>query len=265
MLTLTKIKAAVPRERPYKLADGRGLTLLVTPAGGRLWRLRYRIDGVEKMLALGVWPDVPLSVARERREEARRLIAAGIDPSAVRQAARAAESGSDGYEALAREWHAKRAGGWAPAHAVRMLRSLERHVFPYLGSRPPASIEPPDVLAVVRRLEGRGTGETAHRVLQHIGMTMRYAVATGRAQRDPTADLRGALAPAGGRHFPAVTDPPRVGAILRMIDTYPGAPAVRAALRLALDGPARYRKLAVLRDELESELARHVCGRDWRV
>jgi integrase len=232
-LTHAQIKSAKPRERPYKLADGRGLTLLVTPAGGKIWRLRYRFAGREKMLSLGIWPDVSLSTARERREEARKLIARCIDPSAVRQAAQAAESGEGSFAAIAREWHAKRSAGWAASTKKQHIERLQRYVLPYLGNSSVAGIGPADVLAVVRRIEERGKRETTHRVLQLIGQVMRYAVATGRAQRDPTADLRGALAPANGRHFPAVTDPARVGEILRMIDTYPGAPTVRAALRLA--------------------------------
>ncbi len=221
MLTDAKVRNAKPGTKTTRLYDSGGLYLELSPAGGKWWRLKYRYQNRERRMSLGIYPDVSLAMAREKRDAVRRLLAQGIDPQ------RKVEAGT--FEAAAREWHAKQA--WAPSHAVRVLRRLEKYAFPHLGNV--AEIEPPDVLAVVRRLEGRGTGEEAHRVLQIIGQVMRYAVAGGLAKRDPTADLRGALAPATENHFPAVTDPKRVGGLLRMIDTYGGEPTVRSALRIA--------------------------------
>jgi integrase len=221
MLTDAKVRNAKPGTKTTRLYDSGGLYLELSPAGGKWWRLKYRYRGRERRMSLGIYRDVSLAMAREKRDAARWLLAKKIDPQ------RKAEAGT--FEAVAREWHAKQT--WAPSHAVRVLRRLEKYAFPYLGNV--AEIEPPDVLAVVRRLEGRGTGEEAHRVLQIIGQVMRYAVAGGLAKRDPTADLRGALAPATENHFPAVTDPKRIGGLLRMIDAYGGEPTVRSALRIA--------------------------------
>lgn len=234
-LSDTKIRNAKPAAKPYKLFDERGLYIEVTPAGGRLWRLKYRYGGKEKRLALGAYPDVPLALARERRDEARRLLAQGIDPGLHRKATKAmqAERAANSFEAIAREWHAKMAPTWAEANAVRILRRLELYVFPWIGDRPIAELTAPEVLAVVRRIESRGTLETAHRVLQVCGQVFRYAVATGRAERDPTGDLRGALPPVRTEHFPAVTDPAALGELLRALDGYKGTLTVSCALRLA--------------------------------
>lgn len=231
MLTQARIQNAKPGAKPMKLFDGGGLYLEISPAGGRWWRVKYRFSGREKRLSLGVYPDVGLKAAREKHAAARALLAQGIDPSAARKAAAQTHVGT--FEAVAREWHAQQAAAWAPSHSVRVLSRLERYAFPVLGHRPVAQIEPPDVLALLRPLEGRGTGEEPHRVLQIIGQVMRYAVATSRAHRDPTPDLRGALGPVNERHFPAATDPKRVAELLRMIEGYGGEPTVRSALRIA--------------------------------
>jgi integrase len=230
-LTDTKIRTAKPADRPYKIADGRGLYLLVTPTGGKLWRFKYRTAGKEKLLALGAYPDVSLKDARERCDKAREQITKGIDPCSARRAAKTA--GADTFEALAREWYARFAPTWAPSHSERIIRRLERDIFPWLGSKPIAEVAAPELLEVVRRIEARGALETAHRALQNCGQVFRYAIATARAERDPSQDLRGALPPVKDRHFPAITDPTRVADLLRMLDSYEGTLTVRCALRLA--------------------------------
>lgn len=230
-LTDAVVRNAKPKDRAYKLAAGRGLYLLMTTEGRRYWRFKYRLEGREKLLALGVYPDVSLAEARRRRDGARVLLEQGIDPSAARKAMRETESGADSFEAIAREWYEKFRPRWAPSHASKQLGRLEADVLPYLGSLPAREIEPPEVLAVLRRVEERAV-ESAHRVKNIVGQIMRYAVATGRADRDPTPDLRGALAPAPERHYPAILEPVRIGEILRMLDSYAGSPVVRAAIRL---------------------------------
>jgi integrase len=234
-LTDAKIRNAKSGEKPIKLFDERGLYLELSPSGGKWWRLKYRFGGKERRISLGVYPDVGLSEARDRRDEARKQLAAGIDPSAHRQATKAARelASANSFEVLAREWHASRAPSWAPGHADKILRRFELDVFPVLGFRPITEITAPELLATVRKIEKRGALDTAHRALQTCGQVFRYAIATGRAERDPSGDLRGALPPAKGGHFPAVTEPDRVAELLRMIDGYQGTPAVSAALRLA--------------------------------
>jgi hypothetical protein len=195
MLTDAKIRAAKPSERHVKLFDSGGLYLEVSPRGGRWWRLKFRFEGREKRLSLGVYPQVSLRTARRRRDEARVQLAQGIDPGAARKAQRAAQGGEGTLEAVAREWFAKHSPTWAPSHAVRVIRLLERDVFPWIGARLIAEIAPPDILPLLRRIEARGAGETAHRAAQNLSAVFRFAVATQRADRDVTADLRGALAP----------------------------------------------------------------------
>lgn len=234
-ITDTAIKSAKPSDKPYALTDGRGLSLQVQPTGGKWWRLRYRFSGKAKMLSLGVYPDVGLKEARDRREAARKLLANGIDPSEHRKAAKAtmAERAANSFEVVAREWYAKHAPNWAEHHGNRIIRRFERDIFPWIGGKPIAEISAPDLLGVVRRIEERGALETAHRALGNCGQVFRYAVATGRAERDPSSDLRGALPPVKGEHFAATTDPKRVGEILRALDAYQGTLTVRCALRLA--------------------------------
>ncbi|WP_316893509.1 tyrosine-type recombinase/integrase, partial [Ralstonia mannitolilytica] len=234
-LTDVAIRNAKPMEKQQKLFDGGGLHLLITPAGGKRWVLKYRFGGKEKSLALGTYPDVPLGEARRRREDAREKLAAGIDPGEVKKAEKrtARLNAENSFEAIAREWHAKYAPNWSESHADRILRRLEADSFPWIGSRPMAELVPADVLDVLRRVENRGALETAHRLRTNIGQVCRYAVATGRAQRDVTADLQGALPPVQKKHFAAVTDPKQVAELLRAIDGYQGTLPVSCALRLA--------------------------------
>ena len=234
-LTDSAIRNAKATTKPLRLFDGGGLYIEITPAGGKLWRLKYRVAGKEKRVALGVYPDVSLRKAREKRDEARRQLAEGIDPGVAKQAEklRARQLAADSFEAVAREWIDKKLADKVAAHRDKVVRRLERDVFPYLGSQPVAQLTAPEILNVVRRVEARGILETAHRVLQHIGQVIRYAVATGRADHDPTPALRGALPAAVPQHMAAPTDDPRVvGAILRALEAFRGGPVVAAAIRL---------------------------------
>jgi integrase len=221
------IRAAKPRAKPFRLFDGTGLYLDVQPSGSKLWRLKYRFAGKEKRLALGAWPEVSLAEARRRRAEARQTLAMGIDPGA------AGRRTAPTFETVAREWMARHLAAKAETHRVSVARRLERDVLPFLGDRPVDAITAPEVLEVVRRIEARGALETAHRALQNIGQLLRYAVATGRAQQDVTAFLRGALPPVPTRHMPApADDPDRVGEILRAIEAFRGGHVVATALCL---------------------------------
>lgn len=234
-LTDTAIRNAKPGAKPVKLFDERGLYLLVTPAGGKWWRFRYRFAGKEKLLSLGIYPDVALKAARDRRDDARRMVAEGIDPSENRKAQKTARTdrAANSLEVVAREWYAKYSPTWVENHGNRILRRLERDIFPWIGGRPMAEITAPELLAVIRRIEARGALETAHRALSNCGQIWRYAIATGRAERDLSADLRGALPPVKGEHFAAITDPKRAAELLRAIDGYQGTFTVKSALRLA--------------------------------
>ena len=235
MLTDPAVRNAKPKDKPLKLYDTGGLFLLVTPTGGKWWRLRYQYDDKAKLLSLGVYPEVGLKEARDRRDEARKLIADGIDPSANRKAQKSARAdrAANSFEVVAREWYAKYSTTWAKDHGNRILRRFERDIFPWIGSRSIAEIKAPDLLSVVRRIESRGALETAHRALANCGQVFRYGVATGRCERDPSGDLRGALPPVKSEHFAAVTDPVRLRDILRALDGYEGTLTVRCALRLA--------------------------------
>jgi integrase len=235
-LTDAKIRTAAPAHKTKRLFDGGGLYLEISPAGGRWWRLKYRYAGKEKRLSLGVYPTVPLKAARERAADARRMVTNGVDPSAARQAQRASRDNVEvnAFEAVAREWHFtvyKQAV--SEGQAERTLGRLERDVFPWLGREDIARITGPLILQTLRRVEARGAIETAHRELQAIGQVFRYAVATGRAERDPTGDLKGALKPFETTHMASITEPGRVGALLRAIDGYEGSFPVKCALRLA--------------------------------
>jgi integrase len=234
-LSDTTIKNAKPNpDKAYKLPDEKGMYLLVNPNGSKYFRLKYRFGGKEKVLALGVYPDTSLKQAREKRDEARKQLAEGIDPSENRKAVKSskAESAANSFEIIAREWGGKKVDTWADKNN-RSKRMLERNIFPWLGSKPITDILPKDILDCLRRVEDRGTIETAHRTLQICGQVYRYAVATGRAERDITPDLRGALPPAKGEHFAAITEPKQVAELLRAIDSYQGSLPAVCALKLA--------------------------------
>jgi integrase len=231
MLTDKAIQAAKPSERPYKLADGEGLTMLVKPNGSKLWRFRYRHDGREKMLGFGTYPDTSAKLAREKRDNARKQLAAGLDPSGARQAEKAARANT--FEAVAREWLPMQKERLAPATYAKAEWTLETLVFPHLGTRPIDKISAADVLKVLKRIEGRGLHETAHRARQRISQVCRYAVVTERAQHDVTLNLRGALAPVVTTNHAAITEPAKIGELLRSIEGYKGQAVTWCALRIA--------------------------------
>ena len=235
MLSKLLIDKTKSQAKNVRLSDGRGMYLEIAPTGGKWWRFKYRIDGKEKRISLGVYPDVGLAEARDKREQARKLVAAGIDPAEHRRAVQVAfkESTENTFEAIAREWFGMFSKQWVPGHADKMIRRLELNVFPWIGARTIKAITAPELLAVLRRMESRGANETAHRALQVCGRVFRFAVATGRAERDPSRDLSGALAPTKEKHLASITDPQEVGALLRAIDAYEGSWITRCALRLA--------------------------------
>ncbi len=224
-LTAIVISKAKPQSKAYKLSDEKGLFLLVYPNGSKYWRLKYRYNGKEKMLALGVYPDVSLADARERRDEARKLLSNGIDPNAAKKQSKqtSKELSVNSFEAIAREWFKKHSPNWVASHSGKIIDRLKRDVFPWVGDRPIQEISAPDMLQVARRIESRGALETAHRALQNCGQIFRYAIATGRAVRDPCADLRGALPPVKAKHHASVTDPKKVTELLCAIQSFSGS------------------------------------------
>jgi integrase len=234
-LSDTAIRNAKPSAKPAKLFDERGLFMIVSPAGGKWWRFKYHFDNKEKLLSLGTYPDVGLKDARERRDAARKLLANGIDPGQHRKAHRATiqNRAANSFEVVAREWHGKFAPNWTPDHGNRILRRLEWNIFPWIGGLAIADINASQLLPVVQKIEARGALETAHRALGNCGQIFRYAVATGRAVRDPSGDLRGALPPVKEEHFAAITEPKLVAGLLRTLDGYQGTFTVSCALRLA--------------------------------
>jgi integrase len=236
-MALTAIEVSKTRatDRPQKLADGGGLYLLVQPNGAKYWRLDYRFAGKRKTLAVGVYPDVSLSDARERREAARKVLANGADPNAVKKAQKAAvmSLAANSFEIVAREWLSKFSKNWKESHTRTISVRLVNDVFPWLGARPIGEINAPELLAVLRRIESRGALDAAHRVSAICGQVFRYAIATGRAQRDPSADLKGALPPHRGKHLAAITEPVKIGKLMRDIEGYRGSFIVRCALRIA--------------------------------
>jgi len=220
-LTTTAIRNAKAGVKVRRLFDANGLYLEISPAGGKWWRIKYRFQGRERRLSLGTYPVTSLADARMRRDDARKLLASGIDPSAQRKADKHATKMRDAnnFEAVAREWYGKQAHVWVPHHASDVLRRLESNLFAELGDKPIADITPPVLLAAIRKIEHRGAHDLAHRVLQVASQVFRYGVATGRCERDPAPDLRGALTPHKGKHQAAVT-PEELPTLLRAIDGY---------------------------------------------
>lgn len=269
-LTDKKARAARPGDKAYKLFDGAGMYLLVQPDGAKYWRLKYRFAGKEKLLGLGVYPDVPLAEARLKRAKAKALLADGKDPSAERQAERRQQllGADNSFQAIAREWHGKFKAGWGEAHAGRILRRLETEVFPWIGRRPIAEVEAPDVLQLLRRVESRGTVYTAHRVQQTCSQIFRYAVASGAAKRDPTADLKGALPPSVKRSHASIKDPKSVGQLLRALNGYQGNFVTKCALRLAplvFVRPGELRKAQWSEFDVDRLLSDNAAGMEWRI
>lgn len=242
-LSDVQISKAKPRDKEYKLSDGSGLYLLVTPTGGKLWRVKYRFEGKEKLLALGQYPAVPLADARLRRDEARKLLADGVDPASVmsKQAKKQRQTAvveaeqvalESTFEFVARAWHEKFRNTWTAHHAAKIISQLEREAFPTLGGRDVSRIEAPELLAVFERVAARPALDAAHRLRSHCGAVFRYAIATGKAQRDPTRDLFKALPAVQSGHRAAPVNPKDVTPLLRMIDSYQGSFIVKCALQL---------------------------------
>lgn len=241
------VKTAKPGDKTLRLNDGGGLYLLIQVNGAKWWRLDYTFGGKRKTLSVGVYPAVSLSSARKRATEARELVAHGTDPSDTRKIAKeeqnkaldaekrieAGEPAIDSFEDVAREWFAKNKTNWAPTHADKIILRLQNDVFPWIGSNPIAKITAPQLLTVFRRIEQRGTLDTAHRAKGNCSQVFRYAIATGRAERDPCPDLRGALPTPQEKHFASITEPKAVGELLRAIDGFKGTFIVQCALRLA--------------------------------
>jgi integrase len=234
-LTDTAIRKAKPAEKPHRMADSGGLYLEVSPAGGKLWRWKYRFGGKEKRLALGAYPDTGLKDARDKRDAARKLLAEGTDPGEARKASKAAgeERAANSFAMIAAEWLALQKPRMAAATLEKARWTFDDLVNPWIGKRPIAEIDAPELLKLLRRIEQRGAHETAHRTKQRCGQVFRYAISTGRAKHDPTADLRGALAPVVSKSRAAITDPLKMGELLRAIDGYSGSFVVRCAMKLA--------------------------------
>ncbi len=257
-LTDLAIRKAAPGPKRVRLYDGRGLYLEVAPAGGKWWRFKYRFDSKEKLLSLGTYPEVGLKKARERRDEARSLLQSGVDPSSARKAAKSAGVGrtANSFEVVAREFHETMESQWSEAHARRWLERLRKDVFPYLGERALPEISAPALLETLRRVEARGVRETVHSIQQACGQVFRYGIATGRCERNPASDLRGALKPVLVKNMAAVTEPVAVGDLMRAIEDYQGGPLTRAALKLSallFQRPGNVRAMKWSALELESD------------
>jgi len=234
-LANTAIEKAKPRAKPYKLYDSEGLYVIITPKGGKWWRFNYRYVGKTKTLSFGVYPDVSLKDARDRRTVARKQVADGIDPSENRKAAKAAQAENLGntFEVIAREWLAKQKAGWSPRHYAKVDGRLVKDLYPYLGRRPIADIKAQELLKAIQRIEERGANEVARTALEICGQVMRYAIITSRAKYDVSRDLHGALKPMQKGHYAAITNPIQVGGLMRAIRGYSGQPVTRCALQLA--------------------------------
>jgi len=234
MLTDTAVRKAKPSERAYKLTDGGGLHLFISPSGGKLWRYRYLFDGREKTLSIGPYPEIPLADARSARDQAKRILKEGRDPSQVKKTERLSfrAKTADTFEAIAREWFDITRARWTPIHASDVLTSLERDVFPAIGFIPIRDITPPEALAVTRMIEARGAAETAGRIRQRMSAVFVYAIATGRGESDPAAIIKGALAPKKKGRQRAITDLDEARKIIRDVDASPGYAVTKLAIRL---------------------------------
>jgi len=233
-----QVKKAAPKDKAYKLSDGGGLYLQVTPSGGKWWRFKYRLDGKEKLISFGVYPDISLAEARNKRHEARNLVVNGLDPSTEKKAAKQAkaELKANSFEVIGRDWHKHMVGKkeWMPEHAKNIMHRLEKDVFPWIGSKSISEITAKEIKAILDRIKSRGVVETARRVLTVIGQVYRYAIMTDRAEFDLSAGFRGYL-PAVSKtrkHMASVTDPKELVPLLRAIDAYQGGFVAKCALRL---------------------------------
>ena len=228
---LKKIKNTSSQKR---FSDGGGLFIQVSPNGTKLWRMAYRFGGKQKLLSFGAYPAVSLKRARQLRDEAKEQLAAGIDPGVHKKALKAATElkHQNSFEVVAREWFEKNTNRWAQSNSSKVIARLENDLFPFIGSIPVSDLKAPDILKTIQKIASRGALDTAHRALQNCSQIMRYAIATGRAEQDVASFLRGALPSAKGRHYPTITEPRKIGALLRAIDGYDGYFPVACALQL---------------------------------
>jgi len=261
-LSDTAIRKAKPGDKPQTLFDGGGLYLLLNPNGSRWWRLKYRFEGKSRLISIGVYPETGLADARSKRDAARKLLAQGIDPSAHRKAEKAAgaERSANSFAVIAEEWLAKQADKMSPSTYKKARWTFDTLLNPWIGHRPISEIDAAELLKVLQRIEERAAHETAHRTKQRCGQIFRYAIATGRARYNPAGDLRGALTPVKVKHRAAITDPSKVGELLRAIDGYTGSFVVRCALKLA---PLLFVRPGELRKAEWSEL--DLDGALWRI
>lgn len=234
-LTDLAIRRSKPKDKPYTLNDGNGLSLLIEPNGSKGWRLRYRFAGKAKLMSLGTYPNIALADARTARDEAKKLIAGGIDPAEVRKAKKREIESRFGntFEGIAREWYEKRFDRWSPSYAEEMIETFEKDVFPYIGSRPIAEIKPMELLAVLSVLNDRGATEKLRKVRQRCGEVFRYAVITGRAEYNPAPDLVSAFAPHKKEHY-AFLKTDELPEFFRILNTYTGSMIVKLAMRLLI-------------------------------
>ncbi len=256
----TAIRNAKADIKQKKLYDSGGLYLLVTPNGGKWWRFKYRFGGKEKLLSFGTYPQVSLKDARDDRDNAKKLLRNHIDPAIERKAIKEAESGQGSFDAVAMEWLTKFSQSWSKSHTRTIKQRLENYILPNLGLQSINKITAPELLAVLRKIEALGYVETAHRVKQICGQIFRYAVATGRMERDPAADLKGALPPPKSKRMASIIDPKGVGGLLRAIDDYNGSIVTQHALKLGVltfvrPGELRHAEW----DEVNLEVA------EWRI
>ena len=234
-LSDTKVRTIKSKDKPFKLSDEKGLFLLVTVGGSKLWRLKYRIDGIEKSLSFGNYPDVSLADAREQRDDARKLIAAGHDPSQLRKANKAGqiENAANSFEAIARIWLRNYSVNLSTVTAEKNRRLFERDIFPWIGKKPIAELKPKEILDTARRIEARGAVDTAKRAIQLCGQVFEQAVIDEQVLSDPTRDIRRAIKPLKDKHFASLTEPKEVAELLRAIDAFNGSFVVMSAIRLA--------------------------------
>ncbi|WP_321853402.1 tyrosine-type recombinase/integrase [Burkholderia cenocepacia] len=234
-LTDTAIRNAKPADKPVRLFDGGGLYLEIAPSGGKWWRLKYRFGGKEKRYSLGVYPEVTLATARKKRDEAREKLAAGIDPGEAKKAEKRASllAAAHSFEVVARGWMDERKTTVEPAQHAKTLARMENDVFPWLGKRPIAEIDAPEILVVLKRVDGRGARFTAHRIRSEISRVFRYGIKEGHCKADPARDLVDAIPPAQTTHFASITEPEKVGEMLRAFDGFTGTFPVLCALKLA--------------------------------
>ncbi|UOZ19241.1 tyrosine-type recombinase/integrase [Enterobacter asburiae] len=234
-LNARQVDTAKPKDKPYKLADGGGLYLLVNPNGARYWRLKYRVAGKEKLLALGVYPDVTLADARAKRDEAKRGIAGGIDPSEAKREEKISRELNvrNTFQEIACEWHSSKLYKWSEGYASDIMEAFNKDVFPYIGKKPISEIKPLELLNVLRRMEGRGATEKAKKVRQRCGEVFRYAIVTGRAEYNPAPDLTSAMQGHESSHYPFL-NAPELPAFFEALSRYSGSELVVLAARLLI-------------------------------